>query len=319
MKAIKIFAALIISMLLICLQSAALAAKAARDLLSAESIAEALSKSGVLSAHSRLKAPVLLGASWAYPGGGSEGGDAIEDILSAGSLTDALEELLRENAGRLGLDPSKAGETARAVLKTDAAAAFISKYASEALASAIRGGKSDLPDENEIASALKSALDELPADIKSGFDREAAETYIAEAAPAISDGIRSFPGAIESKAGVSPEAAGLLRLALSRTAFAILASLSFVLGLLLVLLFKRSRAGLAWWGASSVIASLPFVLAAPAAAFAAQLSRPAITLLASLMLDKLSLYGFCLLAFGALLLLAYAFLRPSKRRRAGIG
>jgi hypothetical protein len=92
---------------------------------------------------------------------------------------------------------------------------------------------------------------------------------------------------------------------------------SVILGLLLILLFLKSGAGLLWWAAVSAAAALPFAPLRFAASLAARLpaNKYAALLLGPLM-GRLRTYGLYMLGFAAFLILLYAIIKLVRRGAA---
>jgi hypothetical protein len=334
MRAMKVFAAIIVSLVLLATQAAALILGAVRTSLTAEAISGAIKNADLSGAAARPGPPLLTVRPRLFGAGGYEalelGDEDLEELsgaLTRGGLKDVLGGLLRDRADRLGIKPEEADEIAEAVLKTDAAADFIGTYASGVLTAALYGSEMPALSERDIAELAESVIGELPVEIRDKIDAEALRGYMEEAAPSIAESFNSAAvktaapagqtGAIAAHMNIKPQVLKVLRLALGGKLLMGLLVVSVILGLLLILLFLKSGAGLLWWAAVSAAAALPFAPLRFAASLAARLpaNKYAALLLGPLM-GRLRTYGLYMLGFAAFLILLYAIIKLVRRGAA---
>ncbi len=122
MRAMKVFAAIIVSLVLLATQAAALILGAVRTSLTAEAISGAIKNADLSGAAARPGPPLLTVRPRLFGAGGYEalelGDEDLEELrgaLTRGGLKDVLGGLLRDRADRLGIKPEEADEIFEAI------------------------------------------------------------------------------------------------------------------------------------------------------------------------------------------------------------
>ncbi len=338
MKAVKIAAAIILSIILLGIQTAALTVKAIENSITAEAISDAFRNAEMYKPEAMPGALVLItGLPFYDEYGGYELTDEAAETLTAalkgGDISEALGSFIEENADKLKIDTDESDEIAKAILETDAAADFIGKYSSELLNTVVYGTASPVMSGDEIISLADSVISQLPADIRERIDAEAVHSYIEEAAPSVSEAFNSAAAkTARLTEGGTTEISGLqldagtvkaVRFALSGRLFMILTVVSAILGLLLIGLFIKSKAGFLWWAIVSLLTALPFVSTKFTAAFALRY-LPDYNLTALFIKPFIMSFQTCglyMLGFAAVLIILYVILKlifKNKKEYVGV-
>jgi hypothetical protein len=334
MKALKILAAIILSIIILAVQSSALAVKALSDSLTAQAISDAIrsSASAKSSVNIRLKAPVLtlqlglLGVSYDddYTDILTEADIAeIGEALGQGDISGAISKIIRDKAEELGIEAEKAEALTKTILSNEAVISYVGEYSSQLINSTLNGEAAPVISTEKVMELAASVIEELPEDLKEGLDVQLVRSSIEKIAPDLAENLNTTV----SSAQKSMETVGIRQGALRAAGYAVngklfryLLGADIVLGGLLILLFLKSKKGLIWWAVTSLITAIPFILLKWTAA-AAVAALPRFKNYAGLVkpfLTRCQTYGLILLGFAVLLIIVYLLLTKLNKHTADI-
>ena len=331
MKALKIIAAVILSIIILAIQSSALVIKALSDSLTPQAISDAIrgSASAKDEFNFKLKVPMLaiqIGFT------GSVSYDDYTDILSEsdiekisealgqGNISSALSEIISSKADELGIASEKAELLTETILSNEEVITYVGEYSSQVIKATLNGDEAPVLSKDKILELADAVMGELPEDLKEGFDSQAARSYIEEIAPKLAEDMNTAVSSAQSSLEKVSIRNGALRAAgsaIDGSMFKFLLAADIVLGGLLVILFLRNKKGLIWWAVTSVITAVPFIL----------LKWTAVSLVAGLprfqnmaglvgpFLTRCQNYGFILLGFAVVLILIYLLFTKLKNTK----
>lgn len=255
-----------------------------------------------------------------------------ETIQSEGFARQLYDEALQTSIMSSG-QSQQAAQVLQKALQTDTVSEFIGEYAASSIDAILHGEDRKEITKEDLAQLTESSLDELSS--KSGLpiskaQRRIIEGYINANAHAIVDGINenlpnitdtNIPGNAEAQAALAR-----IQILLSTPVLTLLSVVCLVLGILLVMLFWRSKLGFAWWAAVSfLLGSAFFFLGNSSGLFNSYIQETGDGTAAVLLLSGMirqgftfaALCGFGLMAFLLVLCLVLRKVVPVRRRRHG--
>lgn len=224
MKILKVFLAVILSIALLCAQGILMGILACNESFSQESITE-----------------------------------SIRTTDFTGQLYDGA-----LGASGQGAD-GQAAQVLEQVLKTDTISEFLGEYAADSIDAILRGEEQREITREDLSRLTSDSLDELAS--KSGISipkaqRRLMEAYVEQNADDILRGINdnlpniadtNIPGNAEAQAALAR-----IQILMGTPVQVLLGIVCLVLGILLVMLFWRSKLGFAWWAAVSFLLGSAF-------------------------------------------------------------
>lgn len=255
--------------------------------------------------------------------------ESIQTTDFAGQLCD---EVLRASQAASGgnWDP-QAAQILDQVVRTDTVSRFMGEYTADSIDALLHGEEREEFTEEDLSRLASGSLDELSS--KSGLSipeaqRRIIESYINANAEEITAAINDqLPGIADTNTAGNTEARktlAQLQIILGPPVIALLSVICLVLGILLSMLFWRSKLGFAWWAAVSfLLGSIFFFLGNSSGLFSSYIRETgdgdAIALLLSGILHQgFTFAALCGFGLTALLIIVCLVLRkvvPVRHRR----
>ncbi|MCI8645374.1 MAG: hypothetical protein HFE76_00970 [Firmicutes bacterium] len=196
--------------------------------------------------------------------------ESITESFQTTDLASQLyEEALRASqaASSQARDP-QAAQMLQKAMQTDTVSEFIGEYAADSIDALLHGENAEEFTKEDLSRLTSDSLDELSS--KSGISipqeqRQIVKNYINENADDITAAVnQNLPSLANTNPAANAEARetlARLQIVLGPPVIALLSVVCLVLGILLVMLFWRSKLGFAWWAAVSfLLASVFFFL-----------------------------------------------------------